>query len=143
MVAMAVSGIAIYLLRLRRLPMLNQAVGLIVASVVVTPFSSDYTLVHQLLPFGLPCFYAVDTWRRGLVISGLNTSFGWLTIVMGYEALFNTYLPFHGMVGSLVLVMLGIILLRYAIPLEYLDVAPSSEEPISLDWQMSPQGNPA
>ena len=56
----AVGGIALYFLRIRHLPLLNQILSLVIASVLLPPTSHDYTLLSLYLPWGLLVVYALS-----------------------------------------------------------------------------------
>lgn len=49
----AVLGLAAYVLVIRRLPLINQVLALTVASVLFTPASHDYTLLHLYVPWAM------------------------------------------------------------------------------------------
>ena len=113
MVAMAVLGLALYFWRIRRLPMLNQVVALTVCAVLFTPFSSDYTLNHMLLPLSLLCFYAVDAWRERRVAPGLDASFACLCLILGFSTFFNMHYAFSNTVRCFALTALLIVVMRH------------------------------
>ncbi len=68
----AAGGIAIYVLRLRKLPVLNQLLGLSTLSVLLPPVSVDYTLLDMAVPFGMLCLYAANRWRAGVQVKGVT-----------------------------------------------------------------------
>jgi hypothetical protein len=113
MVAMAVLGIALYFWRIRRLPMLNQVIALTVCAVVFTPFSSDYTLNHMLLPFSLLCFYAVEAWRAGRTVRGLQTSFACLCFILGFATFFTVHYAFANTIRCVALCVLLVTAMRF------------------------------
>ncbi len=113
MIAMAVIGIALYFWRIRKLPMLNQVIALSVCAVLFTPFSSDYTLNHLLLPLSLLIFYAVEKWREGTKVRGLETSFACLCIIMGFSTFFTIYYGFENVFRCLALCVLLVTALRF------------------------------
>lgn len=113
MVVMAVLGITLYFWRIRKLPMLNQVLALTVAAVLFTPFSSDYTLNHLLLPLGLMFFYAVENWRKGSKVPGLETSFACICITLGFSSFFTIYYGFENVFRCLALCVLFVTALRY------------------------------
>ena len=113
MVVMAILGVTLYFWRIRRLPMLNQVTALTVCAVVFTPFSSDYTLNHMLLPLSLFCFYAVDAWCEKRSIPGLNGSFACLCLILGFGTFFTMQYAFSNTVRCFALTALLVIVMRY------------------------------
>ena len=63
-VAVAIGGLALWFLRIRRLPVLNQVLALSVCAVLLPPVSFDYTLLHLYVGFGCVCLYAAELWRN-------------------------------------------------------------------------------
>lgn len=51
------AGLAIYFLRIRRLPWINQITCLTVCSILLPPLSYDYTLLHLYVPIALLALY--------------------------------------------------------------------------------------
>ncbi len=68
----AFAAIALYFLRIRHLPILNQILALTVCATTLPPLSRDYTLLHLLVPFGLLCIYAASQAER---VRGLTAAF--------------------------------------------------------------------
>jgi len=58
--AVTTLGTALYLVRIRKLPVTNQLLCLTVASVLLPPTSFDYTLLHLYAPWLLLVLYALD-----------------------------------------------------------------------------------
>ncbi len=71
----AIGGLLLYFLRIRKMPWLNQLLALSIASIYLTPFSGDGTLVHLYYSFALCSFVAIDAWRRQIEIPGMRTMF--------------------------------------------------------------------
>lgn len=59
-VVTALTGVLLFLLRIRKLPLLNQILCLSVAAILFPPLSFDYTLIHLYLPFALFVFLALE-----------------------------------------------------------------------------------
>ena len=57
----AVAGLAMYVVRIRHLPLSNQMICLGVASILLPPVSYDYTLIHLLTALVLCSFAALDS----------------------------------------------------------------------------------
>ena len=85
---MALVGIGLYVLLLRRLPLLNQLLAFSIICILFTPFSGDATLLHLYSAFALFCFLALDAHRRGLTVPGLSTALLLLAFITAYESFF-------------------------------------------------------
>jgi hypothetical protein len=135
MAAMVVTGLTLYFGRIRRLPMLNQVLALTTASIVLTPFSSDYTLIHLLVPFTLLCCYAIERWRSGQIVPGLNWYFGFLTAAVGFGTFCTWVNSYHDFMRCFALIGLLITALRYPLPWAQLDNAdapdPTSQQQLA------------
>lgn len=70
----AAGGIALYLLRIRRLPLLNQILCLVIASILLPPTSHDYTLLNLYVPWGLLVLYALSRARKPNLDRGSDRS---------------------------------------------------------------------
>ena len=93
--------------------MLNQVIALTVAAVLFPPFSSDYTLNHLLLPLSLMFFYAVESWRKGEKVAGLETCFACLCVTLGFSTFFTIFYGFENIFRCLALCVLMVTALRY------------------------------
>lgn len=116
MVASAVAGIALYFSVIRKLPMLNQLLALMVCAVLLPPLSADYTLVELLLPFGLLCLFAVESQR-----SDLSAIFGCFVVLFGWETFLTLHYAFDRPARCVALVVLLILVLRSPMPWARLD----------------------
>ena len=113
---MAVLGLVLYFGRIRRLPWINQVLCLCVASVLMTPVSHDYTLIHLYVPWAMLTLFALDRWKRDGGV-GLPASIpGLLAAMVCFAILFApetemiwSGLSYGGQVKALVLaVLLGV-----------------------------------
>jgi hypothetical protein len=102
----AVLGCLLYGLRLRHLPLLNQAIGLTVCAVLLPPFSFDYTLIHLLVPLGLLLVYAVDAWRDGVQPRGVAAALLCFAFLMTTGDYFRLRYMFNTQVRTLALLAL-------------------------------------
>ncbi len=75
----AIGGIALYFVRIRKLPVINQLLCLTIASILLPPTSFDYTLLHLYAPWVLLLFYALR--RYGQDGSGLASPALWSTFI--------------------------------------------------------------
>ncbi len=117
----AILGIAIYLIQIRTMPLLNQTIALTVAAVLLPPFSSDYTLIHLLIPFALLCFYTVDTAREGRNVAGLNICFACFCLVLAFESFFTIRYAFANSIRTLALCVMLVAVLRNPFPWQRID----------------------
>lgn len=113
----AVAGIVLYFWRIRRLPVVNQVLCLIVASILFTPVSFDYTLIQLYTPWALLVLLAVDCARGGRDLPGLRGAFACLLFLCAPIS----EIIFHGAtiqapIKTLLLVTLFAIGLRYPFP---------------------------
>jgi len=118
MVAAAVAGIALYFGIIRKLPILNQLLALTVCAVLLPPLSADYTLLELLLPFGLLCFYAVESQR-----SDLNAIFGCFAVLFAWETFLTIHYAFDRPARAVALCVLLVLVLRSPMPWWRLDPA--------------------
>jgi hypothetical protein len=119
--ATAVFGLALYFWRIRKLPMLNQTICLTVCAITLTPFSSDYTLDHLLVPFALLCFYAMNTRHDTRHVPGLDACFALLCLILGFATFFTWKYAFAPTVRCAALLALLAIAMRYPFPWAQLD----------------------
>jgi len=68
-------GIALFLLRIQKLPVANQVLCLTVASILLPPLSFDYTLLHLYVPWALLVLVALRAQQEGVAIAGLTPIF--------------------------------------------------------------------
>ncbi|MDP9039136.1 MAG: DUF2029 domain-containing protein [Acidobacteriota bacterium] len=108
----ALAGVALYFLRIRRLPMLNQLLVLSVCAVLLPPVSFDYTLVHLLLPFGLLCIYAADQWRSRIHVPGLRAVMACFVAVSTAGGFVTWHFRWAGQLRAIALLTLLYALLR-------------------------------
>lgn len=114
--AAAVAGVALYLLRLRRMPTLNQILGLTLCAVLLPPVSMDYTLTHLLVPFGLLAMYAAR--RKGLA-PGLGFCFACFAILLTAGILHRQPIEFSPLMRTVLLIALLIAVVRYPFPAQH------------------------
>ncbi len=65
LIVAVLAGLALYFIRIRKLPMLNQIVCLSIASILLPPTSHDYTLLHLYVPLGLLILYTIRRSKSG------------------------------------------------------------------------------
>jgi hypothetical protein len=106
-------GAALYFGRIRRLPMLNQLLALTTCAVWLPPFSVDYTLLQLLLPLGLLCVFAAETWRKGVQTPGLRGCFLCFAFLYPVGSFFLLRYRFGSMVRCFALGALLIVVLRF------------------------------
>jgi hypothetical protein len=118
MVVAAIAGVALYFAVIRKLPILNQVLALTICAVLLPPLSADYTLLELLLPFGLLCFYAVETRR-----DDLGPCFGCFAVIFAWETFLTLHYAFDRPVRTVALSVLLILLLSTPLPWSRLDAA--------------------
>lgn len=112
LVATSVFGLALYFVRIRKLPFLNQALCLCVVSILLPPTSHDYTLLHLYVPWGLMVLYAIDRWKAGQSVEGLKWVFVCFAILVSAESELIFHWGFSGQVKAIALAVLLVIALR-------------------------------
>ncbi|MCU1251993.1 MAG: hypothetical protein JWQ49_5022 [Edaphobacter sp.] len=114
MVSLAVIMLALYFVRIRKLPVTNQLLILTVSSVLLPPTSYDYTLLHLYAPFIILVFIAIDAREK---IAGLFPTFASLGLLFTPTNFF--FYSGHGASGQvkcLLLLALMTIALIYPFP---------------------------
>jgi hypothetical protein len=110
----AVAGMALYFVRIQRLPMANQLLCLSIASILLPPVSYDYTLMHIYIPWALLALYAQGKHLHRLSVPGLTAAFVCLAILVSPETEFiYRGTVFGGQIKAVVLIVLMGIGLRY------------------------------
>jgi len=113
MACVALGGLALYFLVIRRLPLLNQIVALSVASILLPPLSHDYTLIHLYPAYGLLVLFAIKARNNNLHVRGLLPAFVCLGILFSAQSQIIIHnLGRSGQIKTLVLIALLIISLR-------------------------------
>jgi hypothetical protein len=126
LVLAALSGTALYFLRIRKLPVLNQMLALSICAVLLPPTSLDYTLLHLLVPFGLLCAFAVRQWRRSIATHGLTLCFIGFAFLFTAGTYYTVRYPLTPVARCFTLLFLLAVLLRYALRWDELDALPPS-----------------
>ena len=86
MLIVATFGLAVYFLRINRMPILNQVAALSVAAILLPPTSHDYTLIHLFIPFSILAVLAVRAQLQGVRVPGLSAMMFCLAICMAAES---------------------------------------------------------
>jgi hypothetical protein len=110
--AVCVFGAWLYLVRIRRLPMLNQVLALTTCAVWLPPFSVDYTLLQLLLPLGLLCVFAAESACKGVETAGLRGCFLCFAFLYPIGSFFILRYRFGSMVRCFALGALLMMVLR-------------------------------
>ena len=101
MITLAVVMLTLYFLRIRKLPVANQLLIFTVASILLPPTSSDYTLLQLYAPFLILVFVTIDSGQR---ISGLFAVFALLGLIFTPTNFF--FYSGHGASGQIKCVLL-------------------------------------
>ena len=109
----AVSGGALYVIRIRSMPVLNQVIALTTCSVLMPPVSYDYTLVHLLVPCGLLCVYAATTGRLASPTKGVTPALICFSVIFTWGTFLNIDGRVAGQVRAVAMLALIGVVLRY------------------------------
>lgn len=107
LVLTAVAGIILYFARIQKLPVINQVLILSIASIYLTPFSGDGTLLHLYYPFAMLTFLAIQSERKRVWVPGLEVAFVCLALLFTEETfLIRHFQRFEGQFKCVVLTVL-------------------------------------
>ncbi len=111
----AICGIALYFLRIRHLPRINQVLCLTVASILLPPISFDYTLMHLYIPWAVLVLHAQQqSTAKKRKIPGLTAAFVCFAILFSPQSEFiHNQTRFGGQIKAVVLLTLIAIGLKY------------------------------
>jgi hypothetical protein len=125
--AVAILGPLLYLLRIRKLPALNQLCLFLVAIVLLPPVSYDYTLVHIYLVFGIVAAHFLSQAKApGGSLQGIRTFAITFAITFSSEGWVQTQtLRLNGVIKCVSLLTLCWLLLR--IPLAIRETQPAQQ----------------
>ena len=128
MLVMVAAMLLLYFVRIRKLPLANQLLCLSIISVSFSPGSKDYTLMNLYVPWGLLVLVAVDAYRAGRSVPGLNaatTCFALLFVPLN-EFIVNGVV-LSGQLKAIILVVLLVIGLKCPFSERSLKTPPHSE----------------
>ncbi len=112
--SMVTAGVALFFLRIRFLPIVNQVLTLSIASIYFTAFSGDGTLFHLYYPLAMLIFVGIDGTARGVTVAGLKQALCLLAFLLSYEGFFVVHNHrLEGEVKCLALGWLLVVALRY------------------------------
>ena len=113
----AVSGVVLYFVRIRRLPVWNQILCLTLASILLPPTSFEYTLLHLFVPFAMYTLLLVGYERVGRAAPHVYFVLACFFLLFGFlaEIIFNDII-YAGQVKSVVL--LALFGFALAVPIE-------------------------
>jgi hypothetical protein len=112
--AMALCGLLLYALFIRKLPWVNQLLALTIASILLTPFSGDGTLIHLYYPFAICCFLALDAWEMHYAIPGLRAILLCFAYLLSAESFFVFFgQRYEGQAKCFFLVVLMVLALKF------------------------------
>lgn len=122
----AVSGLALYLARIRRLPIFNQLLTLSLASILLPPMSNDYTLLYLYLPWALLVLATLQQARMGMTRPGTMAAFVCFGLAFSPETEFIIrHATLGGQYKVLILLVLFWVGLKYPLPLPSEDIEPT------------------
>ena len=103
----AIGGLALFVLRIRKLPVLNQVLCLMVASILFPPTSFEYTLLHLLDPFAMYVLLILSYQREGRRAPGQKFLLPCFAVLFGFiPELIRHGVSFGGQVKGLLLLAL-------------------------------------
>jgi hypothetical protein len=108
----SILGLALYFLRIRLLPLLNQILCLCIASILLPPTSHDYTLLHLYVPWGLMVLYALDRVRSGHSVRDLRAPFLCFAILFSAQSEFIYKSGYSAQLKAITLIILFVIALK-------------------------------
>jgi len=118
----AFAGIILYFDRILKLPVINQVVCLVVATILLPPISYDYTLLNLYLPWALLVLLALES--RGRTVPGLTAAMVCCAVVFApVTELIVHGRSYGGQVKALALAALGLIALIRKWPSSFDEVA--------------------
>lgn len=119
-----VGGALLYVVRIRRLPVLNQVLCYVTGAIVFPPVSYDYTLLHLYTPWAICCLLAVALAREQRTFRPLWAIFVLFAILMAPESEFIHHgIRLAGVIKTMSLLLLLGIALRY--PLTHPSIEPT------------------
>ncbi len=107
--------IGVFLVRLRRLPVLNQLLAVTIFMVILPPISYFYTLVHLYAPALALMLFAIRTEKRGISVRGLAGTILLFVPIFAAFTLFTypTVFLFGGLIQSVLLLVLFLCSLQF------------------------------
>jgi hypothetical protein len=124
----ALTGIALFFLRIWKLPVTNQVLFLAVACIWFPPVSFEYTLLHLLAPLGMLVILALDAARLRLSIPGLRAALLCLAVLMAPLSEFIIRRrTFDGQLKAVTLGLLFLIAITWPLELPSTQEAPSPQ----------------
>ena len=111
MLVAAFAGALLFLDVIRKLPIVNQVICLVVAMILLPPVSYDYTLLHLYLPWALLVLASLES--RGHNVPGLTAAMACCALVFAPLSEFIVHgQSYGGQVKAVALAALGFIALR-------------------------------
>ena len=110
----ALAGMALYILKIRHLPVINQVLCLCIASILMPPVSYDYTLMHLYIPWAMLVLFTQEQWWNRRTIAGLTSAFILLAFLFAPESEFICQsVRFGGQLKAMALIALMVVSLKY------------------------------
>ena len=112
-VTSAILGTALYVLWIRRLPLLNQILCLTICAVLLPPTSMDYTLLHLLVPFGLLCMELATVSGESSNTKGMTLCLLCFAVIFSADTFLDLYGDASSQIRTIALLGLLATVLRY------------------------------
>ena len=111
----ALTGSVIWILRIRRLPIINQVLCLTIATILLPPVSYDYTLLHLYIPWAMLVLFTLES--QSYFLPGLTAIFCSFAILLAPETEFiRRGQSYGGQIKAVTLLLLFIFALCYRFP---------------------------
>jgi len=107
---MALAGLVVFFAVIRKLPITNQVICLVVAMILLPPVSYDYTLLHLYIPWALLVLVTIES--RDRIVPGLTAAMVCCAVLFApVTELIVHGQSYGGQVKAVALVVLGLIAL--------------------------------
>ena len=117
----AVAGLSLFFFRIIKLPIVNQILCLSIVSILFSPVSYDYTLLHLYAPFALITFVALQ--QRDKPSRSLQVALALFAFILSFQQEFILHGDrFAGSLKALALLALFILSARHPFALEPLTI---------------------
>jgi len=116
----AIGGCALFFVRIRKLPLINQILCLTIAAILLPPTSYDYTLLHLYAPFALLSFVALEHAQDETLKFPrlpLYLAFSLFAFLLSAQSEFIFHgIRFAGQLKAIALLLLWLVALKYPFP---------------------------
>ncbi len=127
---------SVFLVRMQRLPTLNQTLFLACAAILLPPTSYDYTLLLLFIPCGWMVLVCAERAHAGQSTDALTTSFLLFAVALAPLTFLHTWtsLPMRFEGPARCVVLLGLMVYAAVVPITPSGHLPSGKEPVPTRW---------